>query len=1106
MPIITEQMVDTNVGVMPTARAETGNARALQQLGSTATDIMLDITQKRTEIETNNTVASFEVGYNDFVNLNLEEVQRDAGINWTLKGDEIKDNIRKNISAFTERAATMAPNDVAREKVRLMGKGGQEAVANRLEAIHASKVIDAHEKLYDEVGGSAIATLGFDNNALQADTLYKSKSSTLLSLRGTPYSDPRKLQIKDAEFTSRFAERFAAYGELRNPVEALSTFSPELGSYIKNYVTRSNFKDKNVNPFADLAFRGQDGQFYFQKYNPVNQTFSATKADIDPSLYPDAAYINTSTKEVIVSQKQLMSSPRTPQFVKDLYERNPDKAAAILNNLLTASVKKRRDDATLQQKMINDNFDKAMSGKITTQQAANSLVLAGDPVLLSETTTKADKLDNFFKAVTPIAIKSSVDDLLNNPAMGEAQVDEYINRAISGVDSMIESKDPIIQNMIADLGDGDYETGKTLAKSNKQVMLDKMKGDIKKTFDTSVKEFQADGASYLRKRMSVEQQEVLSNFFKKGIYGKEFDARTDAILSRSSDSYLSRLKQMNFHTGSSSVGMTNDEEKEIASFLKLNTANPEAQDNVLNNLQRVIGPQNTADFLDRNGLSGYRSFAMLNTNMPLRVEIVQAEQALAENVKAAKVQGLDPLTLESGLNSSIRSSELVKVLSVGGGVNQQMNTAAIASNIKALMYQHIVKGGMNPSEARNKAIKDFTNSFDTLSDGGYDGRFYLYAPKGGMKDKESVKEWIEGRGVSPDYLEKKSLVIPEKFRTDSKGLYNEQELRRKWVGQISSSMKWITNHNGTGARLMYRDQEKNLIPVFVEIGKTGMKEGLEITYEEMISKQKTLKTISSSSYPIEAEGTVQGIQRSYMTPLQRQIEAAKFRKETEGVSGLSPDVDVETSAAATYVDPQWLEETLQAEGETAKQGNFSFERVYVENKPDNFLHSMRVSNFKILNSTENQAIVGETPIYTYKENGKEYVSYLPISPKKYLELSESDKRKYDLTLEVAARKTMKNWTRVSTNPEVARFMQGRTLTQNQFHGIADIWHTMGASKLLGSSRTDEPSYKKLGDLLREKKFDDALGLIKQTPILFKELGANTYRFKRLARLFGGNRA
>lgn len=1102
MPIITEQMVNPNVGVEQVAQPNVAGPRALQQLGATASDIILDVQNKRTQVETDSAIAAFQVNLNAQVNEQLAKARSDSNANWTINGATIKDNIRKDFKGFAERAAEQAPNGKAQEAIRLEAQRMQSSVDNRLEVIHADRVLDENKKLYDEVGGTAIASLTMQDNAFQADAIYKQNFTVLAGMRNRPYSNPSALDVKDSEFVARFNERYAFYGEINNPLTTLATYSPEIASHIQNIKQRIG-RDAEVNPFADLAFKGRDGQFYYNKYSPATQTFQTVRAEIDASLYPDAAYINMATKEVVVSQKQLMSSPRTPQFVKDLYAKNPDKASAILNNLITSSVKRKRDDATLQQQMIDKNSEKALRGDLTPSQAQQSKLLAADPLTMGEASTKKDKLTNFFKATTASVVSAASQRITDNPVMDAAQLDSLIKETEKQLDNEIESVDPLNNSMLNDLGDNDLEAGKQLARDNVSVYKDNVKKALIEIQESKLAEFQKDGAAYRRKLLNPEAQAVVSNFFNRGIYEKEMSPQNEAILTKSVDSYLSRLQLDGFHAGVVSVGMNKNEEESVANYLKNNTSNPEAVDNVINNLNKVIGPNLTAQFLDRNGLSTFRSFSLLNTNQPLRVQIAQAEQAMPKMLDSLKALGHDPKTIEEQLLSDVKNSELVQVLSVGGGVNKQMNAAAVVSNIKSLTIHNIVNGNLSPSEARRKAVKDYMNSFDVLSDGGYNGRYYLYSPKGGMKDKGEIKEWIDNRGTSVEYLSQKNLIIPETFRKDAKGLYSEKELREKWAKQISSTMKWVTNSDGTGMRLMYADKENNLVPVFV--GATnGTKSPFEVSFKEVVAKQKAVRSPERSTFQ-DTELPANNVFNRYSSPLQKQIDNARFNKETSGI-GLSPDIDVETSAAANFVDPQWINDTLIAEGETAKQRNFTFERIYVENKPTNFLHSMRISNFATLNSAKNQAIVGETPVFIHKENGKEYISYLPLPPKKYLELSKEDKAKYEFTLEEAAKKTLKNWTQVSTNPEVARFMQGKRLTQDQFQGIADIWHTLGATKLLGGGKGLDPSYKQLGDLLRDKKFDEALSLIAKSPVLFKELGANTFRFKRLERFFGGNRA
>ncbi len=99
------------------------------------------------------------------------------------------------------------------------------------------------------------------------------------------------------------------------------------------------------------------------------------------------------------------------------------------------------------------------------------------------------------------------------------------------------------------------------------------------------------------------------------------------------------------------------------------------------------------------------------------------------------------------------------------------------------------------------------------------------------------------------------------------------------------------------------------------------------------------------------------------------------------------------------------------------------------------------------------------------------------------------------------------WTKTSTNPEVATFLKGKAVTQDEFFGVADMWHVFGGSKLQGiavKGKKPDAVYKELGDLLKEKKWKDALTLIKKSPLLSQEVKGR--RLKRLDRYFRGNNA
>ena len=102
---------------------------------------------------------------------------------------------------------------------------------------------------------------------------------------------------------------------------------------------------------------------------------------------------------------------------------------------------------------------------------------------------------------------------------------------------------------------------------------------------------------------------------------------------------------------------------------------------------------------------------------------------------------------------------------------------------------------------------------------------------------------------------------------------------------------------------------------------------------------------------------------------------------------------------------------------------------------------------------------------------------------------------------------MTAWTKASTNPEVANFLKGKSVTQEEFFGVADLWHVFGGSKLQGikvNNQYPDAAYKKLGDFLREKKWGEALKHIRSSPVLSTEVKKR--RLDRLNRYFGGNNA
>lgn len=1105
MPIITEQMLDTNTGAAAVAQADAGTGRALQQFGQTVSEIMLDVTERRTKIETDNAFAAFSSTYTTQANQEIQKLKSSPDINWTINGQQTKEDYKKNMRLFSERAAEQAPNDVAKNAIRLSAIKNEESYDNILNSIHADKVMNENDKLFTEVSGSAIAELNLDSNAVTADNIYKSKSVVLSSLGQNPYANPERLRVKDVEFTSGFAEQFAAYGALKNPLQTLSTFSPELGNYVNNVTKKGNLRDPSVNPFANIAYKGKDGNFYQTKFSPSTNSFTQVQAEIDPALYSDAAFVDMSTKEVIVASKNLMSSTRVPQFVKDIYAKNPEKAGTILQNLLQQSFQRKKEDITLQKARITDTYNKTLAGEVSYANANKSLELGADVTNLNANVTQADSLKNYYEATMPTSVGNVVQTFRDNPMMSASMRENLVKQAKTNTDSVAESKDPRVIAMIENVGAGDYEAGKAIVKENQHIHTDKMVKDLTETFDKISEDYRKDPSAYIRGGLNSEQQDLYKFFFTKGIFEKQLPSEVTARLKSYMPELLNKANLGGFNSHVDSFGMTKEEETSFANTMKSPTMSPEAQVNAVANLREYIGPKATANLLERNGLGNYQAMLALG-NFPLKTQVAQANQSLKDLKTVAATQGIVELELDEQLNTAVNDSELVNTIAAGAGVFKTATAANIKSDIKALTYHNIVNGNMDQADAIEKAVKDYTKSFDIVSSGGKNGRYYLYAPKGNMGNTEKVEEWINDRGLTPEYIASQSPAVPEQFRKDLKGLYSEAEVQSQWVNYLSSNLKYLTNAEGDGVKLVYTNKDGDIIPVMSNYA-GGRPVNFEITYAKinafMKNKEASRPTFNA---PIEAESRPQDIQRVYMNNLQKAIYKNKFEKETTGLQGISEETEIETSAAATLVDETWLNETMIAEGETAAQGNYSFERLFVEAKDGNFLHSMRIDNFAKLNSPDNVGIVGETPIHTYKENGKTYVSYLPLSPKKWLELPESDKKKYYPTIEAAIRKTMYNWTRVSTNPEAARFMQGRRLTQDQFHGITDIWHTLGMSKLTGGSRTDVPAYKQLGDLLRGKKFNEALKLIKDDPSLNKELGANQFRFNRLQKLLGGIRA
>ena len=1115
MPIITEQMLDTNVGAQQVAPANTGFGQGLGQLANTASSILLDITEKRTETETNNAVAAYNLTSSDFASKQLEQVKSNADYNWTMDGASIKKNAMQSIQEFNKRAYDAAPNDVAREKIKLNGMREETAFSLQLEAINASKVLSESDKLITEASGQAIASLSLGMRGGQADLIYKDKVSSIQSLKSMAYTDPDKIDQQETSFVSSFAERFASNAIFVKPIDGLAAFSPELAMYALQKMKGSNLRDPNVNPLADIAQRGPDGKFYSHKFNPSMGVHQLVEAPIDPSLYSDdVLFVDTATKTAVVTQKKLLSDPTVPQFVKDAYSKNPEKMNGILNNLLQATLRRAQEDSSLKQAAIDENYKQTFTGKITQNQALMSKEYAASEDNLNSLNTDAEQLDNIIKANVPLALYNSVNELADSPVAGEQFISRVVEKGMSNLNSLVDSKDHRDLAMFEKLGKGDVEEGKRIYKEFAYTKKDPIAEEIRKLAKANQQEFVKDPGSYLRGRLSDQEKDLHSYFFTKGIFEKDIPDNVGTPLAQTMDSNLKKLQLWGYNSGTTSIGATKEEEKNIADFIKSNTTNPEAITYAVNNLNRFVGPRLTTEFLDRNGLSNLRSL-LSTSNHPLRVQIAQAHTAMPKMLDQIKMRGIDAKTeIDDPVMNKLNDSELVNVIAAASGPNKNINASAIISDVKALAYHNMTSGNLSTKDAVNKAVSDYTSSFDFISDGGNNGKFYLYSTRGGMGNIQNVKGWMETRGASVDYLASKSLVIPEDFRKSSSGLRSEDELRNRWAKQVASKSGWYTNADATGAILMYRDAKNNLVPVPIE-DIAGNKQNLEVSYEEINSYATQVR---SSSLPIEdteypgTTGQLFNRGQSYKSELQRQIDISRFKAQSQGVQGISKDNPVSTSAAATYVSDEWLDGTMEAEGELSRQGNYSMDRLYVERKPRkkggprNFLHSMDMENFEKLNSPSNVKIVGETPVYTYKRNGKEYMSYLPLPPEKFAALSDEDKKKYYPTIEGAIRKTMKNWTRVSTNPEVARFMQHTNITQDQFYGIADIWHTMGASKLLGADAKTYPDHKQLGDLLREKKFKEALALIKTKESLYKELGANKFRFNRLARLFGGNRA
>ena len=90
-------MLDTNVGAQSVAPSDTGFAQGLAQFGQTASAIINDITEKRTQAETNNAVAAYSLTSSDFASKQIEQVKSNADLNWTMDGSNIKKNTLQSL-------------------------------------------------------------------------------------------------------------------------------------------------------------------------------------------------------------------------------------------------------------------------------------------------------------------------------------------------------------------------------------------------------------------------------------------------------------------------------------------------------------------------------------------------------------------------------------------------------------------------------------------------------------------------------------------------------------------------------------------------------------------------------------------------------------------------------------------------------------------------------------------------------------------------------------------------------------------------------------------------------------------------------------------------
>ena len=1107
MPIIEENMMDTNVGAMSVPSVDLKPSQGLQTVGNTVSDIMTDMIAKRTETETKNFLGAYGHTSALIEEDNFQKLKSDPNLNWNTDGETIKKNYLEGMKTVANDFREKAPNEIAKRELLLQNEKDYTSATLRLNALHTQKVLEQNEKLYTEIGGSTIAQMPFGVDAASADQSYKKAATDLMKLGSVPFSNPDKLREREKWFVTNYTEKFVNDGAVDNPARTLRTLSPDVARYLEQHTLKG--MTSMDNGLADIAFKGKDGAFYQFRYNVQGGKYDTIRSSLDPSLYKDAFLVNLSNKEVVLDEKKVTQSPQTPTFVKELIRLNPEKYMDYTQLLMKRMLVRKKEDVSLNKQAVKDTYKNTMSGKLTSAEYQRLDNIIGDTALFNSEDNMG-KVETAHKILAPYIVGNTVFELRKDPTMTPETMDALkkdVTNKFNAISNDTES--PKVQALFAQLSPTqDVEEGREMYKANSKALLAATLQDITNKQEEFKAEFKKDAGAYVRSIRSPEDQTRYDNFFggPDPLIFKDVVSPSDmAKLKVLATEDQFKLKKWNSDLGLSSSIMTKEEEKKLVDYVKANTSNPERVTNAITRLQEVMGNKATSEFLDRSGLGFYRSM-FATSSFALQSDLSQAFTNFQDNKKviSATIEGTDFKDMYADIKADKNTQKLINTIAVNAGPNKLATTSSIVSSVEALTYQYMVNEQMDKKDAIKKASERISSEFDLLREGTQgDSKYYLYGKKGSMGNIEVVEKWLDDRATSKEFLGKKALVVGQEFRQSRKG-DTEDELRDNWTSYVQSNAIWVTNDKADGARLMYRDEKtKQLVPVLTH-RLDGGTDYIDVPYSDIQERARKLDEESGSFFKNVGDKANQGWQ-----VIKDLFGTKKIEKVSKGNHGIAPDTNRETSTAANVVNEKWLDSTMDLEGESLDYADRSYtmDRLYAPKDPKGFLHSMRQSNFAFINNEVNRQIAGGSTVYEYDYKGKKVVSYLPLPPEKFNALSEEEKKAYYPTIEKAIKQTMRAWTRTSTLPEVTAFMKGKSLTQNEFFGVSDLWHVFGGSKLQGAQGKGKyVNHKKLGDMVKDKKWEEALKFIKDTPELNEEAGKNTKRFKQLMKYFGGNNA